>query len=345
MRHRTIKCSGAIATLLVVLVISASPASAQTSRGASPAPRTEWGAPDLQGVWRNETETPLERPAALAGQEFYTDEEAAALAAERCRTSRYLACQDGQEAAEGPSPETSTQPAGTYNRFWQDRGQPARIVTRTSMIVGADGRIPYTPEMRGESERNAASYGLGPFDTWHDVDTGERCHTDGLPGSVWTGTAGGPQKITQSPGWVLIQGEQFRDRRLVPTDGRDHGTIRHWLGESIGRWDGDTLVVETENFLDKTAERWLATWRVPTETMRLVERFSRVDAETIVYELTIEDRAKFTRPWTVEVPLSKLDQPFLEYACHEGNYGVIHTLSGARTREREVAGTEKDAAR
>ena len=231
-------------------------------------PETAWGEPDLRGVWRNDTETPLERPEELAGKEFYTPEEAAALAQERCQTSRYLACQDGQEAAEGPSPETATQPAGTYNRFWQDRGRAARIVTRTSMIVGPDGQIPFTPEVRLESDRNTASYGKGPFDTWHDIDTGERCLTDGLPGSVWTGTAGGPQKISQSPGWVVIEGEQFRDRRLVPTDGRPHGQIRHWLGESVGRWEGNTLVVETQNFLDKTSERWLATWRIPTETMR-----------------------------------------------------------------------------
>ena len=215
-------------------------------------------------------------------------------------------------------------------------GEPERVFTRTSLISGPSGRIPFTPEIQIESDRNAASYGKGPFNTWHDIDTGERCQTDGLPGSVWTGTAGGPQRISQSPGWVVIEGEQFRDRRIVPTDGRAHGTVRHWLGEGVGRWEGDTLVVETRNFLDKTAERWLATWRVPTETMRTVERFTRSDAATIMYQLTVEDPAKFTAPWTVEVPLTKLDQPFLEYACHEGNYGVIHTLSGARAREAEA---------
>lgn len=330
-----------VAALLLTAFVAIPAVTPRAQSGDWTSHKTPWGEPDLRGVWRNDTETPLERPEEVAGKEFYTEEEAARLAQERCRTSRYLACQDGQEAAEGPSPETATQPAGTYNRFWQDRGRRARIVTRTSMIVGPDGRIPYTPAMQRESERNAASYGQGPFDTWRDIDTGERCLTDGLPGSVWTGTAGGPQKISQSPGWVVIEGEQFRDRRIVPTDGRAHGRIRHWLGEGVGRWEGDTLVVETKNFLDKSAERWLATWRVPTETMHLVERFTRVDDETLVYQMTIEDPAKFTRPWTVEVPLSKLDQPFLEYACHEGNYGVIHTLSGARAREKEAATAEQ----
>jgi hypothetical protein len=205
------------------------------------------------------------------------------------------------------------------------------------MIVGSEGRIPFTPEMQQESDRNAANYGLGPFDTWRDVELGERCMTDGLAGSVWTGTAGGPQNISQGPGWVVIEGEQFRDRRIVPTDGRQHGNVRHWLGESVGHWENNTLIVETKNFLDKSNERWLATWRIPTETMRLVERFTRVDDDTLMYQLTIEDPVKFTKAWTVEVPLTKLDQPFLEYACHEGNYGVIHTLSGARSQEQEAA--------
>ena len=334
MRHRD---RAALGVSLVLLAAFAGGAAAQTEPDAA-AFRTPWGEPDLQGVWRNETETPFERPDELAGKEFYTLEEATALVAGRCGTSRYRACQDGRQAAEGPSPETATQPTGTYNRFWQDTGEPERVFTRTSMITGPTGRIPFTPAMQRESDRNAASYGKGPFDTWRDVDTGERCHTDGLPGSVWTGTAGGPQRISQGPGWVVIEGEQFRDRRIVPTDGRPHGSIRHWLGEGVGRWEDGTLVVETKNFLDKTGERWLATWRVPTETMRLVERFTRVDAATILYRLTVEDPAKFTRSWTVEALLSKLDQPYLEYACHEGNYGVIHTLSGARAREREAAG-------
>ena len=347
MRHH--RRPAALLAAAVVLAAGGPPgsgAAAGQDRADGPAAlRTPWGEPDLRGVWRNETETPLERPVELAGKEFYTAEEATALVEGRCGASQSRVCRDGRQAAEGPSPLTDTQPTGTYNRFWQDTGEPERVFTRTSLITGRDGRIPFTPAMRRESDRNTASYGKGPFNTWRDVDTGERCHTDGLPGSVWTGTAGGPQKISQSPGWVVLQGEQFRDRRIVPTDGRPHGAVRHWLGEGVGRWEGGTLVVETRNFLDKTGERWLATWRVPTETMRLVERFTRVDAGTIRYELTVEDPARFTRPWTVEVPLSRLDQPFLEYACHEGNYGVIHTLSGARAREREAAGRAAPGAR
>ena len=309
---------GVLAVPVAAALLIAGGQTGRTQDAGGASLRTAWGEPDLQGVWRNETETPFERPDELAGKEFYTEEEAAALVESRCGSSRYRKCTDGRQAAEGPSPETDTQPTGTYNRFWQDTGEPERVFTRTSMITGPTGRIPFKSEMQVESDRNAASYGKGPFNTWHDIDTGERCHTDGLPGSVWTGTAGGPQKVSQSPGWVVIEGEQFRDRRIVPTDGRAHGTVRHWLGEGVGRWEDDTLVVETRNFLDKTAERWLATWRVPTETMRIVERFTRTDAATLMYQLTVEDPAKFTAPLTVEVPLTRLDQPFLEYACHEG---------------------------
>ena len=188
----------------LLLTLGAETGTTQAPEGAEL--RTPWGAPDLQGVWRNETETPFERPDELAGKEFYTEEEAAALVESRCGTSRYRQCEDGRQAAEGPSPETDTQPTGTYNRFWQDVGEPERVFTRTSLITGPTGRIPFTPEMQVESDRNTASYGLGPFNTWHDIDTGERCQTDGLPGSVWTGTAGGPQRISQSPGWVVIEG-------------------------------------------------------------------------------------------------------------------------------------------
>ena len=345
MTIQTLTRGNVVALVLAAAVLVPGAASGQAPGGASPVPPTAWGEPDLQGVWRNDTGTPLERPPELAGKEFYTPEEAAALADERCANHSSLSCEDGRAAPEGPSPETATQPAGTYNRFWQDRGKALRVFRRTSLVVGPDGQIPFTSEMKRESDRNTASYGQGPFDTWHDIDTGERCHTDGLPGSVWTGTAGAPQRISQGPGFVVIEGEQFRDRRIVPTDGRPHGNVRHWLGEGVGRWEGNTLVIETQNFLDKTAERWLATWRVPTETMRLVERFTRTEVDTIMYQMTIEDPAKFTRSWTVEVPLTRLDQPYLEYACHEGNYGVIHTLSGARAREQEAAGSSPGGAR
>lgn len=321
MSHRFLTLAATVA-----VVSLAAPAMGQ------PTARTAWDEPDLQGVWRNETLTDLERPAAFAGKEFLTDEEAAALVAKQA-----------QRGPEGQSNPSARQPTGTYNNFWQYTGQPARLDRRTSLIVDPrDGKIPFTPQGKTKNEFEDARYGKGPYNSWLDIDTGERCITDGLPGSVWTGTAGGPQQIRQSPGYVMIMGEQFHDRRVVPTDGRPHGTIRSWLGEGVGRWDGNTLVVETINFLEKASDRWVAPWRASTETMRLVERFTRVDADTIEYRMTIEDPVKFTQPWTAEVPLTKLDQPFFEYACHEGNYGIIHTLSGERAQENAPAATKTE---
>jgi hypothetical protein len=291
------------------------------------APRTEYGDPDLQGVWRYEGATRLERPKSVNGREFYTDAE--------------LAAQVKERAARAAGPDLSlpsaTQPAGTYNRFWQDTGVAEVPDRRTSLIIGPEGTIPWKPGEREKSEANDAKYGIGPWNHWLELDNGERCITDGLPGSVWTGTAGGPQIVQQSRGYFMMIGEQFRDRRIVPTDGRPHGKIRHVLGEGVGKWEGDTFVIQTRNFQDRTKERWLAWWRIPTETMTLTERFTRVAPDTLLYQLTVDDPSKFTKPFTIEVPLTRLNQPFLEYACHEGNYGIIHTLSGSRAKEK--AGT------
>ena len=325
MTHRFFGAMGVLAAVIAVVSLASEPAAGQAPNGTA---KTPWGEPDLRGVWRNETTTPLERPEELAGKEFYTQEEAAALVRTKVEAEAPLL------AAGVPSPPSKTQPAGTYNRTWQDTGLPPVVYTRTSMIVGPDGRIPFTPEGARRQQETKDHYGQPPYNSWMDIDTGERCLTDGLAGSVWTGTAGGPTQILQSPGYVVIESEQFRDRRIIPTDGRPHGKLRSWLGESRGHWEGDTLVVDTTNFLDLTKYWWVDRWREPTETMHLVERFTRVDPETINYELTVEDPAKFTKPWTAAVPITNIHQPFFEYACHEGNYGVIHTLSGERGKEQ-----------
>ena len=335
MTHRYPAALGALAVVIAVVSLASGSAAGQQSYTVAKtkasnyhAPRTPWGEPDLRGQWRNETFTPLERPKELAGKEFYTEAEATELVSKREAVDAPL------RAAGVPNEPSPRQPAGTYNRTWQDTGLPPVVYTRTSMIVGPDGKIPFTPQAAKREQETSDHYGQGPYNSWFDIDTGERCITDGLPGSVWTGTAGGPTQILQSPGYVVITGEQFRDRRIVPTDGRPHGKIRGWLGEGRGHWEGDTLVVDTTNFLDLTKYWWVARWREPTETMHMVERFTRVDPDTINYQLTMEDPAKFTRPWTAEVPLTNIHQPFFEYACHEGNYGVIHTLAGDRGREQ-----------
>ncbi|MCY4028916.1 MAG: hypothetical protein OXH75_21695 [Acidobacteria bacterium] len=292
--------------------------------------RTAWGDPDLQGVWTGSTLTPLERPAQLAGQVYLTEEEAAALEL-RADESRFVE----RTPREGDP--------GTYNQIWFDPGLRTVPDRRTALIVDPpEARVPYTAEMR-ERERLQVAYRVnGARNSWVDVDTGERCIGDGLP-MFWLGYNPNHQFL-QTPDHVVIVHEMFRERRIIPldADGPRRG-IRQWNGETRGHWEGDTLVVESTHFVDGTDERWAATWRMPTETMHLVERFRRVDADTLEYEFTLTDPAKFTRPWTVRLPLTTnqasrgvTEGPLYEYACHEGNYSIVNVLSGARAEERDA---------
>jgi hypothetical protein len=290
--------------------------------------RTPWGEPDLQGIWTIETVTPLERPQEFAGKEFLTAEEAAAFEA---RTV----------AGRVDAPPRAGDP-GTYNQFWFDRGTRVVQTRRTSLIVDPpDGRIPWSSEGQAARKR-LAQRPQGPFDTWADLDTGERCITDGLamvPLQMYNMN----YHLLQSPGYLVIQHEMFHDYRIIPTDGRPHvgRGIGQWLGDARGRWEGNTLVVETTNFDDKTHYRWSAPWRAARPTLRLVERFTRLNADTIDYRVTVEDPTMFSRPWTAAVPMSKNQAErgvtvgrLYEYACHEGNQSMINVLSGARAAER-----------
>ena len=301
-------------------------------------PQTPWGDPDLQGIWTGSTLTPLERPRDLAGKEFLSEEEAAALE-QRADRNRFV-----ERLPRDGDP-------GTYNQVWFDPG--TRIVPdrRTGLIVDPpDGRIPYTPEMRARQRLQGAYRVSGARNSWVDVDTGERCLTDGLP-MFWLGYNPNHQ-IVQTRDHVVILHEMFRDRRIIPLDGRPHGTIHQWNGNIRGRWEGDTLVVESTHFVDKTDDRWAATWRLPTETMHLVERFVRVDADTLEYEFTVTDPAKFTRPWSVRIPLTTnqaargvTQGPLYEYACHEGNYSIVNVLSGARAEDRAAEASASEGSR
>ena len=298
-------------------------------------PRTPWGDPDLQGIWTGSTLTPLERPGDLAGKEFLSEEEASALE-QRADRNRFV-----ERITRAGDP-------GTYNQTWFDPG--TRIVPdrRTSLVIDpSDGRIPYTPEMRERGRLQAAYRVGGARNSWVDVDTGERCLTDGLP-MFWLGYNPNHQ-IVQTPDHVVILHEMFRDRRIIPLDGRAHGTVRQWNGDIRGRWEGNTLVVESTHFVDKTDDRWAATWRLPTATMHLVERFTRLDPETLEYEFRVTDPAKFVRPWSVRIPLTTnqaargvTQGPLYEYACHEGNYSLVNVLSGARAGERAAEAALSD---
>ena len=288
--------------------------------------KTPWGDPDLQGTWTNQTLTPLERPAEFAGKAVLTEEEARA----------YEARLRQQNNADIRTPGTRRDITVAYNDAWWDRGE--RIVSdrRTSLIVDpADGKIPpLTPEAqkRSAAARTAiAAIGDNPAAP-EDLDVYSRCIIRSALPRLSTGYNNN-YEIVQAPGYVAILQEQIHDTRIIPLDGRPHlaATVRQWLGDSRGRWEGDTLVVETTNFTDEARG---STFRDATKNMVLVERFRRVDAETIDYQFTVTDPDTWTRPWTVRMPWNKVDGLMYEYACHEGNYGLENTLRSARAAEK-----------
>ena len=323
----------AVGTLVVGSVATAAPRPVEAQPAAAPGdwtvPRMGWGVPDLQGVWTNATLTPIERPDALAGTTVLTAEEAAAI---ETRSAEGRAASDRFIAGS----------VGAYNQFWMDGGKNFTADRRTALISDPpDGKIPWAPAGRRRLAIDSAKYGVGPFDSWEDADTGERCLTDGLPFVPLQGYNMN-YHVLQSPGWVAILNEMFHEYRLIPVDGRAHvgPEIGQWLGDARGRWDGDTLVVETTNFADKGHLLWRATWRGTRTSLHLVERFTRIDDETMDYEFTMTDPTMFSRPWTASVPMTTnqasrgvTSGPLFEYACHEGNYGLLNIMRGARTQD------------
>ena len=294
-------------------------------------PRTAWGAPDLNGIWTGSTLTPLERPRELAGKDHLTEDEAVSIE-QRARSN---------QVDRPPQPGDP----GTYNQIWFDPASRVLADRRTSLVVDPpDGRIPFTPEGLREQQRSRARYGKGPYASSLDLDTGERCITDGLP-IYFTGYNNNYQ-IFQTREHVAILHELFRETRIIPLDGRPHAGIPQWLGDSRGYWEGATLVVESIRFADKKDQEWADAWRASRSTTHLVERFTRVDDETIDYKFTWEDRTIFSKPWTAAFPLTNNQASrgvtvgrLYEYACHEGNYALPNILAGARAQERAPAGT------
>jgi hypothetical protein len=298
-------------------------------------PKTPWGEPDLQGTFSNRTITPFERPANVAGREFFTQEEVAALE-KRAQE---------QSGDEGRSKGTRGDVERAYNDFWWDRG--TKVTTpRTSLVIDPpDGRV---PELTAEAKARAADEGKRPAfrgagangrgtDTWLDRSTFERCITRGMPGAMSPTAYNNNYRITQSPGYVAVQIEMLGGARVIPTDGRPHlnQSIRQWMGHSVAKWEGDTLVVDTTNFTDKILYRGAA------ENLHLIERFTRVGPSQIDYRVTIIDPTTFTKQWTVAIPYQDIGEDLFEYACHEGNYGMEGILSGAREEERAAAGKGK----
>jgi hypothetical protein len=317
-----------VATVSVLAVISGVPSAAGQSGKYSP-PRTADGKPDLQGTFTFATITPLQRPAELAGKAVLTPEEAAQFEkSENDRLNRDLFTPEKGQPSAGYPPQ-SQGGVLSYNDFWYERGDRLTADRRTSLIIDPpDGRIPFTAEARQRSAQRAARGEA--FDNPEDLSLVDQCilgFNAGPP--MVSGTYNNNLQIVQSPGYVLIFNEMVHNARIIPTDGRPHGTVPMWTGDSRGHWEGDTLVVETLNFKRETSLQG------STAQTKVVERFTRVDARTIDYRFTVEDPTAYARPWTASMPLRAIDENLYEYACHEGNFGMLDVLRGARFREKE----------
>lgn len=303
---------------------------ATAPNGASPAdtvkpPRTPWGDPDLQGTYTSSTHTPLERPAELQGKEFFTAEEAAA----------YV--QKKQE-------ELHQQPADAIHyddAIWQTERKPTGLSSlRTSLVVDPpDGRIPpLTPEAERRMKAQAEARRRSPSYSPESRLLSERCiawRHEGPP--MLVAAYASIYQIVQAPGYVVILQEMVHNARIIPLDGRQNlsGRIRQYGGESRARWEGDTLVVEVTNFNDKADFRGSA--NVRSEQLRVVERFTRIDRDTIRYQFTVDDPGTWTKPWSAEFALMSTEGPVFEYACHEGNYGLANILNAARVQQAPEA--------
>ena len=342
-------------TMLPAVQITAQAPPAAPKTGAAPKhwtpPKTVWGEPDLQGSWPTATlvGTPFERPVQFGERTFLTDEELAArdkqFADDEERVKRTT--EDGAEVNDGTGP-----PA-----HWGEGGL-RKAARMTSLIVEPrNGRFPaLTPwgqlrvanngttgpdvDLSYSSWRN--SFSAGPWNGPEDLGPYDRCVSRGLLASMFPSGYSNGNQIVQSPGVVAIRNEMIHETRIIPLDGRPHvsGAIRGYMGDSRGRWDGNTLVVETTNFNGRFGARRNGSDIPMSDALKVVERFTRTDPETLLYEVTVNDPKTWTMPWSVAYPLKQdFEYGLFEYACHEGNYyAMTNILSGARATERAAAG-------
>jgi hypothetical protein len=310
---------------LAVTILLAVPAGAQTQKVLA---RTPDGQPDLQGVWTNATLTPFERPAQLAGKATITEQEAAAI--------EKRASENRVDRAPG-SGDT-----GSYNQAFFDSGTTWLSTRQSSLVVEpSNGRVPLKPS--AEAQRDYDLSHLGDSYIYHT--SWERCITRGVPAGMFPAGYNNAYQILQTPGYVVIFSEMIHEARVIPLDGRPHlpQGVRQWNGDSIGHWEGNTLVVDTTNFNGKgMIATSAATGRIrsvhESEALHVVERFQRVDAETINYEVTIDDPNMYSAPWKVSMPLTKdANYTIYEYACHEGNYAMEDILRAGREKDKAAA--------
>jgi hypothetical protein len=287
-------------------------------------PRLADGQPDLQGIWTNATITPFERPPELADKAFFTAEEAQAY----------------EQRIVGARTDAPPRPGdvGNYNQVWFDQGTRVVKTLRTSLVVDPpDGRVPVRPEAEEKRAYDLAHIG----DSYEHMSLWDRCITRGVPAGMFPAGYNNAYRITQVPGYVVISYEMIHESRIVPLDARAHvdASIRLWNGDSRGRWEGDTLVIDTTNFNGKgqistSAAGGRMRGILQSDAAHIIERFTRTDADTILYEVTIDDPKIYTRPWKLEIPLLRdSDYVIYEYACHEGNHALPNILSGGRAQD------------
>jgi hypothetical protein len=306
---------------LGLFLISSISISAQTSKPKIP--RTPDGHPDLQGTWDFAQLTPFERPGNFAGKSSLTDEEAEEFAQQRIETGN----KDKRDGGAAADVERA------YNDFWWDFGK--RIAKQTSLVVDPpDGRV---PPLTAEAQKRAADR-RGKYDNPEERPLAERCVLGFNSGPPMVPSAyNNNMQLVQTRDHVLILNEMIHSARIVALGGRPHApaSIRSLTGDSVGRWEGDTLVVDTTNFSHD------AGFRGATANMHLVERFTRVDADTLRYEFTVDDPATWTGKWSASIPMTRSDELIYEYACHESNYGLEGVLKGARYEDQQKLKTQK----
>jgi hypothetical protein len=325
--------------LVTIVIFSA--AFAQTTAKSSPAtakkvwtpPLTPDGQPDLQGIWNSATGTPIERPAELKGKEFFTEQEAR----DWEKTMQARIKRDGK-------PDDPGVP-GTYNdAFWEIGTQPAKTLRTSIVIDPPDGKIPELTPAAAAARQQKIDRIYHP-DGPEDLGLGDQClmFSTGAP-PMLPYTYNSNYRIVQTKDYVAIYIEMIHDTRIIPLDRRKHlpSSVRLWYGDSVGHWEGDTLVVDTTNFIDKSQFYFQLPYQVTTgpfadENMHVVERFRRLDADTILYQFDVDDPTAYVRPWKGEYTMSASPGPIFEYACHEGNYGLPDVLKGVRAQEKAAA--------
>jgi hypothetical protein len=327
MKVKRVPASPGLIAMLTVLVFTSLVAG--QARNTNVAPRTPWGDPDLQGTWSAEAElsVPFERPRQFGERQQLTEQE---FADRLAQTERQLA----SDSAEFDLETADTSNAGQVGSatspppHWLERGKTSR---RTSLVIDPpDGRIPpTTADAQRRQQGPRGTFGASTFSGPQDLSLWERCISRGMPGAIFPTVYNANVRIVQGPGVVAITYEMIHDTRVIAIDAGAHvsSEIRGYFGDSRGRWEGDTLVVDVTNLSEKN------NYRGARDTLRLVERFTRVDGETLRYEVTADDPRTWARSWTAALDLATKPEGIFEYACHEGNHSMRNILSGARAAE------------